>query len=393
MKMDEKSIKQAASQYQTPFYVFDFDMLETQIHKIRAALDANVGICYAMKANPFLIKKLENIVDCIEVCSPGEFHICERAEINMDKVVMSGVNKKQSDVEYLLNRYSGKGVITAESFSQWQMIENYAAKHKLPVRVLLRLTIGNQFGMDETVIRQIIENRSSSPYVHIEGIQFFSSTQKKSSCKFETELSMLKNLCSDLQHRYGFTVEKLEYGPGLPVCYFQDEADVEDTMLAALAEGIKALNFSGKITLEIGRYIAASCGYYVTSVIDVKVNKGHPYCIVDGGIHHLNYYGQMMAMKKPPVLHLNKRDGELSEWTICGSLCTMNDVLVKQYPFRALCPGDTLAFGKAGAYSVTEGMSLFLSHELPQIITYSKQDGYCLARDNFPTDRLNYYNK
>jgi len=100
-----------------------------------------------------------------------------------------------------------------------------------------------------------------------------------------------------------------------------------------------------------------------------------------------------MAMKKPPILHLNERDGKLDEWTVCGSLCTMNDVLVKQYPFRALRPGDALVFGKVGAYSVTEGMSLFLSHELPQIITYSKQDGYFLARGNFPTDKLNYNNK
>jgi len=287
--MDEKIIRQAASQYQTPFYVFDTDMLEMQIHKIRAALSADVEICYAMKANPFLIKKLENDVDYIEVCSPGEFNICERAEINMDKVVMSGVNKKQADVEGVLNKYPGKGVFTAESFSQWQVIENYAAKHELPVRVLLRLTIGNQFGMDESIIRQIIENRCSFPFVHIEGIQFFSSTQKKDACKFEKELTMLDNLCSDLQQQYGFTVSKLEYAPGLPISYFQDEEDVEDSMLAALAECIEALKFGGKVTLEMGRYIAANCGYYVTSVVDVKVNKGHRYCIVDGGIHQLNY--------------------------------------------------------------------------------------------------------
>lgn len=36
-----------------------------------------------------------------------------------------------------------------------------------------------------------------------------------------------------------------------------------------------------------------------TSIVDMKVNKEQPYVIMDGGINHLNYYGQAMAMKQP----------------------------------------------------------------------------------------------
>ena len=379
----------AARNYQTPFYVFDTDILAGQIKKIRSVLGNDVELCYAMKANPFLIKSLEELVDSFEVCSPGEFIICEQANIPMKKIVMSGVHKNPGDVERAVKEYGNNILYTVESLSHWQTLMALAEKYRCPVRVLLRLTSGNQFGMDESLIRTIIDN---GPYesITIEGIQYFSGTQKKSASRLSKELSMLDALCRDLEDQYGFTVSKIEYGPGLPVCYFEDEQDEEDHMLESLSKAIKELTFKGKITLEMGRLIAASCGSYVTRVVDMKTNKDQNYCIVDGGIHQLNYYGQMLAMKRPFIVHLGKKGGERKEWTVCGSLCTVNDVLLKQYPFYHLAYGDALVFQKTGAYSVTEGMSLFLSRDLPLVLLYSEKQQFCRARPSLPTDQLNY---
>ncbi len=395
--MNDKKFEAAISQYKTPFYLFDTDILTEQIKKIRAAIGAEVELCYAMKANPFLIKELEGIVDSFEVCSPGEFHICERAAIQMDKIVMSGVYKNAKDIHYALKEYGNQIIYTVESISHWRILEDYANSHQLTIKVLLRLTSGNQFGMDEAILRQIIketmEKSTDATYIDLEGIQFFSGTQKKVPEKVKKELVMLDKFCQALKEDYGFTVKKLEYGPGLPICYFEEEEDAADAMLSALSDALRALTFRGKISLEMGRFIAAPCGSYVTSVVDTKTNKGQNYCIVDGGMHHVNYYGQMLAMKKPPILHWSQGEGEEQEWTVCGSLCTVNDVLVKQYPLHGLAAGDKLIFEKVGAYSVTEGISLFLSRELPQVLLYSEKDNLKQARGNYPTDLLNYFVK
>ena len=162
-------------------------------------------------------------------------------------------------------------------------------------------------------------------------------------------------------------------------------------MLNGLAVLLKHRSFEGRITLEMGRYITASCGSYVTRVADLKTNKGEPYCIVDGGIHQLTYYGQVLAMKKPPILPFHERKGEEKKWTVCGSLCTASDVLVKQYPFQDLQPGDPIIFQMAGAYSVTEGMALFLSRELPQVLLYSAKEHFRIARPCIHTDAFNYF--
>lgn len=388
--INDATLMNAVQTYKTPLYLFDLDSLAGQIQKIKGILGNQVELCYAMKANPFLTKSLVNQVDFFEVCSPGEFSICERAGIPGEKIVMSGVNKNILDVDHAVKTFGNSITYTVESLSHWQMIAACAEKYQVHVNVLLRLTSGNQFGMDVELVEEII---GKEPYerITIEGIQYFSGTQKKSSPKLFNELSRLDTLCKAWKEKLGFTVKKIEYGPGLPVCYFEDEENLEDEMLIQLSKAIEEMTFGGTVTLEIGRFIAACCGSYVTQVVDLKTNKGQSYCIVDGGCHQMNYYGQMLAMKKPPILHLGAKAGEAREWTICGSLCTVNDILAKQYPLTGLKLLDYLVFQKTGAYSVTEGMSLFLSRDLPTVLLYSERDQYTVARLSTPTNIFNYF--
>ena len=44
-----------------------------------------------MKANPFLTGPMMDVVPTFEVCSPGEFRICERVGVPMERIVLSGV--------------------------------------------------------------------------------------------------------------------------------------------------------------------------------------------------------------------------------------------------------------------------------------------------------------
>ena len=75
-------------------------------------------------------------------------------------------------------------------------------------------------------------------------------------------------------------------------------------------------------------------------------------------------------------------------WMLCGSLCTTADVLVREAQLPPLRVGDVIAFGRCGAYSVTEGVSVFLSRDMPRVALY--RDGvFTLVRDRFATDVLN----
>ena len=52
-------------------------------------------------------------------------------------------------------------------------------------------------------------------------------------------------------------------------------------------------------------------------------------------------------------------------------------------------PGDLLVFENIGAYSVTEGIYLFLSRKMPRIVLYNDISDICLARDFVDTSCMN----
>ena len=80
-------------------------------------------------------------------------------------------------------------------------------------------------------------------------------------------------------------------------------------------------------------------------------------------------------------------------YTVCGSLCTVNDILVQNVAIKNLRVGNVLIFERVGAYAMTEGMAMFLSHELPQAAFYSKEMGWKLARKKLETYKWNMEDK
>ena len=61
---------------QTPAYVFDIDILRRKVAMICEILGSHAKMCYAIKANPFILKPIDDMVPKYEVCSPGELEIC-----------------------------------------------------------------------------------------------------------------------------------------------------------------------------------------------------------------------------------------------------------------------------------------------------------------------------
>ena len=97
-----------------------------------------------------------------------------------------------------------------------------------------------------------------------------------------------------------------------------------------------------------------------------------------------------MGMKHPRFTLVNRADEPAGEvWNLCGALCSMNDILVKQAALPPLRVGDTLCFENAGAYCVTEGMSLFLSRDLPAVYLRETDGTIRRVRDNYETAALN----
>lgn len=415
--MTDEQILSFTKNAPTPLYVFDLGELEKRVAFLRSCLPEKVELCYAVKANTFIIEKAAEIVDLLEICSPGEYRICDRLSVPHSKFVVSGVNKQADFIDSAIASDEPAAYFTAESVNQFHMLRDSAEKHHKRISVLLRLTSGNQFGLDKDDLFDVIARYKDDPWVGITGIQYFSGTQKNSLKKLKRELDYVDTVLSELLEKHSYAASKLEYGTGFPVSYFDGESFDESAFLEEFSKLLSDMAFKGEITLEIGRSIAASCGTYLTRVVDTKVNCGERYAIVDGGMHQIVYYGQFMAMKHPKIRRIAAGAGAESgaenaaaedcecgagaesgagaeraaaaDWNICGSLCTINDFLVKKFPFTDLRIGDILLFPSAGAYCVTEGIALFLSRELPGVYLLDADGSIRKVRDQIPTEKFN----
>ena len=391
----EKSLeKKLINEVSTPFYVFDINVLRDRIDYLNSMMPENVNLCYAMKANPFVVKEIDEIIEKYEICSYGEWNIAKKMGVSDSKMVISGVYKDEISMEDILNNYKNGEVFTIESLNQIELLNKLTKEKKKVINIILRLTSGNQFGMCEEEIIEILENRAKYEYLNIMGIQYFSGTQKKLSKRIIKELEYVDEFVLNLKNNLGFVVEELEFGPGFPVVYFETEQDFdEQTYLMEIADKIKNMKYQGHITMELGRSIVASCGSYYTKVVDKKTNKEGNFAVLDGGMNHLVYYGQMMAMKKPMLDILPKREDKILEnWNLVGSLCTINDLIVKQLPVSNLEIGDIFVFKNTGAYSMTEGISLFLSRDLPKVV-FVQGGEMKIVRENINTYKFNMPNE
>lgn len=393
--MQYYEIERLLSMYKTPFYIFDINILKQRIQYLRKALPHNVSLCYAVKANTFILKEMSDLIERFEVCSYGELKICQAMELPPEKLVISGVAKDVDDICNLFEARIPVGIYTIESIQQYELLITAATQFNIETNVILRLTSGNQFGLDKEEIRRIVSKHKETPCINIRGIQYFSGTQKNSNKRLKKEISNIVDFIKELSEVYECDLKELEFGPGLPVTYFTADTYDEEQYLKEFSEVLNTIDSHIKVTLELGRSIAYSCGRYFTKVIDMKTNKNQNYAIVDGGIHHLVYYGQSMAMRIPKYQIYQEKECDeniLSKsinWNICGSLCTINDILVKQIPINNLQIGDVIIFENTGAYCATEGISLFLSRDLPQVILIDEDYKSFVVRDSVKTYFLN----
>ena len=100
-------IVELAKEHATPMYLFDLDELQSRVQAMKEILGEDIQLCYAMKANPFLVDSMKQAVHKFEVCSPGEFAICEREQVAMADIVLSGVNKEKADILHVMKDCGG----------------------------------------------------------------------------------------------------------------------------------------------------------------------------------------------------------------------------------------------------------------------------------------------
>lgn len=374
----------------SPSYIFSEEEFASRAVLVRESFGEDVNLCFSIKANPFLLGIMPDQISKVEVCSPGELDVCKRLKLPPEMIIFSGVNKSKEEIRVALEY--GVRNITAESKKHVDYINSVATDMNITCDLLLRLSDESQFGIDGDELLGYIKNRDSYKGFKIVGLHYFTGTQKRRPSAIMKEIDKFMAYIDRVETDANFNIERIEYGTGLAVDYFSKDALNEETArIKEIAPKIKELSKKADLTVEMGRFFSAPCGYYVTEVMDTKVNDGVHYAIIDGGIHQLKYDGQTQGMQIPEITHLKnqKQSDEVgrgtNKWTLCGSLCTTADVIARSVEFTDLNCGDLLVFHRTGAYSMDEGISLLLSRDMPSIYILDKTNKLNKVRSRVDT--------
>ena len=400
-----------AQEYGTPFYLYHGELISDRVRRVREALGTEVS--YSVKANPSLgvcqLIASEREAGA-EVASSGELAVALAAGFEPEDIVFAGPGKTDDELRRAVTE--GIFAVNVESLSEIDRLARMARETGRGIGVGLRInpeaqlmgsgmrmggTVG-EFGMDQAELGEAVRKTLAHPELTLRGVHVYTATQVfevgllLEHCRNILEISLE---AADLAGR---PLEMIDFGGGFGVPYFEKTGEFD---LDGFAEGFRDLLSSYRpdprlegcrFLFELGRYLVADAGVYVTRVIDVKETRGKTFAVTDGGMnHHLTATGNMgqIFRKAYPLLNLTRMVGVPEEGVaVAGPCCTPLDVFGNNIPLVAPEAGDLIGVFYSGAYGFSASNLGFLSHPTPAEVLLLGGSAHLLRAGGTPEDVL-----
>lgn len=379
MDQAHEHLLEIVRRYGTPTYAFDIRRLREQVEKLRTHLPADVEILYSLKANASL-GICDVLRDCgigADVASAGELATAVEAGFPSQRIFVAGPFKLPETLTQL--RDLPDAVISVDSLSELQML----AEQRIGNPIVLRLrpdfssqavvAAGHEsrFGfVNEDVL--LCRDLVNSTAVNVIGFHVFSGSQVLKADGVISHLRGALNVSLRAADVLGITPTLLNLGGGFGIPYAATDADLD---LATIGEELATISDRlrpTRLVLELGRYLVAQSGWYLTSVLGRQTFQGRPAVVVDGGTHQrADMCGLCLRTRACPPLPLSAGlDQTRSATDVLGCLSLPADVLAESCLLPRLEPGNVLAFANAGAYGLWSSPAMFHGSPLPAEVAF-----------------------
>jgi diaminopimelate decarboxylase len=375
-------------EFGSPLYLYDFTHLREVYQRFREPLHAAIEVYYAVKANPnpAIIKQFMELGSGFDLSSVGEMRVVIQQGGEPSRMSLAGPAKTDEILREALEAQIG--MLSIESLSELRSLMALAQERQHHTGVTLRINpaqltqgfsmkmggVASPFGIDETQLPEAVELVRQSPWVTISGLHVFAGTRSLDAAAIVQNVRHIVRLADHCSATYGLKLDRINLGGGLGVPYHQGEPELDEPQVIA---GINAAVEDylqrwpdTQFVMELGRYLVASAGMYVATVVRLKQSHGVTFAVLDGGMHHYlaasGNLGQVFR-KNFPVCHGTKPQvpGDLHTYHLVGPLCTPIDRMASNVELPPLDEGDLLVFPLAGAYAYTASPLQFLGHPAP----------------------------
>jgi diaminopimelate decarboxylase len=353
-------VSDIAREFGTPVYVTDEQRLRKNYRDVYGAFskEMDTRIHYACKANSNLavLRILEQEGSGIDAVSIGEVLTCLRAGFTADRIMYTGVNVSDEELEAV----SHLGVmINIDSESELERLALIRPGAQISVRInpdvgsghsdkVITGKKGTKFGIPAD--RAInVYSRAKDLGFDIRGIHAHIGSGGQAIEPFVDEAEVLANITNSLSE-IDIDLEFIDIGGGIGVPYKMNDDPMNlEEMAVEVTDMIKMETDVKTIILEPGRYIVADTTLLLTKCVDVKDLGTKKYVGVDAGMNTLvrpamydSYHHIVIADKFGRAC--------TAKYDVVGPICESGDYLAHERVLPDPQEGDVLAVYDAGAY-------------------------------------------
>jgi amino acid adenylation domain-containing protein len=378
--------RELVAEFGSPLWLYDLDTVGRRAAEIFGLLPPGSDLYYSLKANPLPAIAGEALrAGCgAEVSSVGELAVALAAGCPGERILYTGPAKTRDEVARALE--AGVSTFSVESWGDLERLERTAGESGRQVRVLLRVNpreapraglamtgVDSQFGFEEDDLLEGGDRLAGlSPRVEVLGLHIYFGSQIGGAEALAAAFGSAIEVSERLSERFGRSFQVLDLGGGFPWPYATHDPAPDlgglAEPLARLAAGRRRTAGAG-LWFESGRYLCASSGTLLATVMDVKRSrKGKTRIVLDTGIHHL---GGMSGLGRIPRQRVSfdvvpgRPGGAPVEVDVVGPLCSPLDCLARGIGMAEARAGDLVAIPNTGAYGLTASLYGFLSRPAP----------------------------
>ncbi len=365
-----------AKELGTALYVYDEDMIESNILRYKQGLESKLPsaqVCYASKA--FICKDLLKMLArhglYLDVCGGAEIYMAQLTGFPTENLVFHGNNKTPQEIREAIDAGVGKFVVDTKE--ELDRISEAAYEMGVNQKVLLRITPGivadthsfiqtgsedSKFGFTiaHDTAKDAVAHALSLPHLKLMGFHMHIGSQIFNLEGYSQAISVMVDFIKDIYEQMDYLPEEFDVGGGLGIAYTVHDkpTSIEQFCDYIGDELLKGFNEAGlelpKIYIEPGRSIIGNAGITLYSVGSVKEIPGvRTYVNVDGGMSD-NIRTALYGAEYEGVI-VNKADELRSELvTVAGKHCESGDVLIVDGSLQEAEVGDVLAIFATGAY-------------------------------------------
>lgn len=383
---EDVSLSALAAAVGTPLYVYSRADLLARAGAFLAAARAVVGagalVCYAVKANgnPTLLSLLRDAGLGADVTSGGELFLAQHAGVAPERIIFSGVGKKENEIEEAL--LAGIRALHVESEMELAAVAEVAARlgRVAPVGVRVNPNISaathpyistglhsHKFGVPRARAAAILRAAAADPWLRPVGLAAHIGSQITDLEPFTQAARFLVGLADELAAE-GIRLEYLDAGGGLGIDY-QSAAPGSADWVRAVGSLVAAAGYG--LVVEPGRSIVGRAGALLTRVVYTKQQGEKRFLIADAGMTDLirptlyqayhpivpvaEIAGQDATSATPETPGLAnfaslRETSPESVVDIVGPICETSDFLARDRAMPPVAAGDLLAVLHAGAY-------------------------------------------